>query len=341
MQHMSLKLEPYHHIIDSYWYYADLLYLIQDVDKEKLWLINHYTRLIGVDLEYKISIHFDFITDYKQYMVSYYDCPFIEFFKINKKDILMNDFLKFVKEQIKQGYCILLLVDRECFENKNFLGRGYHQIMIYGYDDKAQRVYYCDNALGGKYQTDLYCSFDELVQAYQMAKHRESTQDGFDDSIFLLKPTRCEGYELELDSIKRDLDDYLNINQVVPMRYPPFFKEKFINGIHIYQRYIDILDNILNETIEMAFEMRDIHNLWDHKKTMLVRLNYLHQNNYIDDSRLVKDYQAVEQGLLNFRNLFLRYHITKNNQTLIRMSDILKRVNETEYNVLSEFLRIL
>ncbi len=82
---------------------------------------------------------------------------------------------------------------------------------MYGYDDGKREFMMCDNAMNGKYSTDIRCTYEEMRAAYGNYVPDNVKLD-LHDSILLIAPTedRFE-YEFSVRVFEAQVREYLNI----------------------------------------------------------------------------------------------------------------------------------
>ncbi|UJF35524.1 hypothetical protein [Paenibacillus hexagrammi] len=91
---------------------------------------------------------------------------------------------------------------------------------------------------------------------------------------------------------------------------------------------------------EAPWDPRAFHVLWNHKNIMLLRLSYLAENDYIAPSNDLKNkYVEIEKQSLVSRNLFLRYFIEGRNDSIIRIMEKLRFIEQEERETLEKLLQ--
>lgn len=339
-------------IPDSYWYYADLFVLIDNVDTYKSWMLNNYINIIALDVadgqtskevSHNISIHFDIMLRYRNYMMSFYDCPFIDFYRVNKeseKIITGYAIISYVKAQIDKGFSVLLTVNRKFLSVFDNHSNRIHQIMIYGYDDQNQIFFFCDNFITGKYRTDLTCSFDDFIQAYNNSYLEKALDRDFNHCVYLFKPIPCPEYKINLNQIKEKILEY---NNKLPLdwndrRYLSFNEFPIVYGTDIYRLYIQRINEFISKEIQLTLNNRDLMTLYDHKKLMLYRMEILMKNHLIpNDNKLYQNYKEITEKCFIVIQLILKYHITENVNILKKVINIFSDMAVQEDTALHQF----
>lgn len=327
-------------LINSYWFYGDLLMLIDKVDKNKYWLLNKYTNIKSPKYNSPFGV-FLYNYSYKSKLVEYYDCPFIEFQKIMKSSdgkIFNMDIINFIKYEVDLGGCTLLMADRSYISGYNISSRNsYHEIMIYGYDDESKTVFFCDNDSDGTYRTDLSCSYNEMASAYNNFQFHSFEID-HNHSVFSLMPREDEKYKLNHDEIKTGIEEYLLLKTDYTTRDSNIEWEC---GINIYNQFYNYFSDILKNEREFSMDIRSFHLFWDHKKAMLHRLEYFSKNHLVNDSQLPIEYSKICNSALIVRNLTLKARIANSEKLFMHIIELLKVMQEEEIRLLTHFLKCM
>lgn len=331
MYKSCFEFKQYLLLMDSYWFYGDLLLLIDHMDTEKYWVMNECINLKSLKSDKPIGVQFINFASYESKMQAYYSCPFLEFQKIPKSNdglIFNKNVIKFIIDQINLNYCILLKIDRFFLNNKQ---KGNHQIMVYGYDDESKTIFYCDNGLTGKYRTNLKCSFAELNLAYSNFNDLYDTD--FNASVFLLKPKENKKYSININYIKTSIEEYLYIRTDYINK-----DKKWDYGIKIYEQFIEYFYSIINNELEKKHDIRGLCVLYDHKKAMKYRLNYFTKNKLVANKKIAAEYDEIENQILQARNLLLKFYFNYDLRLIKKIIEKLKIIREKEFELLTAFV---
>jgi len=317
-------------VINSYWFWADQFVITSSIINSKYWMINNFINLWCDSKNLPGGIYFGKNT-YRNKMVEFYDCPFLEMQKIvfdNNKKIFDFGIIDFVKKSIDNEFFVLLMVDRYFIASYGFNSINYHEILIYGYDNESQKLFFCDNNKNGKFMLDLTCSYNELENAYMKFDYLDNEPD-FSTSIFLFRPKEDNNYKIKISYIKKSLIDYLTFKNEDPL-------ENDKHGIEIYLLLINFLNNI-KETNILFKDIRGISVLLDHKKVMLLRLNEL--KNYFDFKEdYVEQYKSILEKSKIVLNLYIKYSISDSQDTLNKSIKYLSEIYYQEKYLLEKLL---
>lgn len=79
--------------------------------------------------------------------------------------------------------------------------------------------------------------------------------------------------------------------------------------------------------------------MWEHKRVMLNRLNYLKEHHYLDDAdELIKIYSEIESDSKILRNLAIIYNKNENATSITSIIEKLKKIKTIEENALSDLI---
>ncbi|GMQ61640.1 hypothetical protein [Vallitalea maricola] len=218
--------------------------------------------------------------------------------------------------------------NRPTYQKEHF----FHENMIYGFDNDKKEY----NILGFDSKgifNSTKISYDEFEQASSdLASHNHD--------IKLLHIKDDFTYDLDLNCIRNSLLDYLNgensSSKYTILRNPT---TDFAYGIDIYEQLIKYL-KLLHNNVGVN-DIRPFHLLWEHKKCMVIRIEYL-MNKYtstVCDLEAIKDeYITIQQICFSIRNLFLKYNMTKRVEIIEKIIPLLEDVCDREQSIIPRFI---
>jgi len=178
-----------------------------------------------------------------------------------------------------------------------------HNTFIRGYDNDNKNILIKD--FYGVYK-EHSIGYSEFNDAFKN-RHDKSLNPG-PYTIMLFEP-QDSAYKLDIELTKRFLADYLNgTDSFSRMTHNYKIKNKeYEYGLNYYNL---LLKRIKNKSIDI----RAFHVLYDHKRLMLVRLEYLNGMQCItggDFASIYDGYRRIRQDTLIMRNMALKYNINK------------------------------
>lgn len=327
----KLLLEEFNPLLSSYWFWSNQLLIIREIKNNDRWLCNNFINLRCL-INSPHSIYF-YNEDYRNKMVEYYNCPFIDFQKINfesKKKVYGMDIIPFIEQSIENKTYVLIMIERLYVSSYNFKESNFHQILIHGYDDQLKEFYFSDNIKSGKFQSNLSASYEEMYKAINDFTSFESEPD-FNTGFFLLEPKENDDYKLDLMKIKRSIRHYLD-----PHLYSD---ENWAYGVDVYRYLTHSLSYSLSSR-KFDKDIKGISALYDHKKAMLYRINKL-ANEKILDPQYVSQFKEIESKCRMLLMLYLKFTNTEDLVILDRCYSYVQNIQEEEIPILNNIVGAL
>lgn len=178
----------------------------------------------------------------------------------------------------------------------------YHGNMIYGYDLQTEIfniVGYDENSLV-RHSEITFKQFEKAI----IEDGREGWYRTGLLSIFKLHPYFTYTFNVKL--MITQLEDYINSKNSLNGFYLMENEDsRVVHGISVYDY---LKENITN----FQRDVRPLHVIWEHKKMMLIRLNYLKFHNLINNNDfefLYSEYSSIERIAVQTRNLQLKNNL--------------------------------
>ncbi len=216
--------------------------------------------------------------------------------------------------------------------NRRFYGNTHlvHDFMIYGYD--ADKKEYSIMGFNQKYDYGTTkISFEQFEKAF------------FSDSakleyIHILSKKENVKYEFDLQLVYEMLYDYYNSrNSSERCRMHKNTLVDMIFGMDIYKNLVDYFRSLIDEGFGSDFTI--FHTLLEHKECMLLRLEYMYNNKYIDDYKyLYEGFKNLAGEMVKMRNLHFKYFISKNKGCLEKIIKKLTEIEQKERDLLENML---
>ncbi|MNW38551.1 hypothetical protein D3C74_156190 [compost metagenome] len=223
----------------------------------------------------------------------------------------INDFLV---DALKDDFYIYFIIDRYGISNYrlNYLtNHSIHDIFVYGIDEENFLV--ADHFSNGIYSYEE-TPFYQIENAYNMVT--ENKLDDWLGGIHLIKYKENrmyfgleQKYIFDLEKILIELDDYLNSYKTVK-RYSNPHEQWMLHasdmgfGLEVY----DIIITYLKE-VNKPSDRRPLFVLFEHKKMMLMRINFLQQK-YKMSYELVNQYAEIMKEARIINSLYIKLIIT-------------------------------
>jgi hypothetical protein len=276
------------------------------------------------------------------------DIPWIQFEYMKKEEFVrrIGDLHLTLRDYLKNGWYFYSLVDEfylpkrvkynKVHSSQDFLLFGYHEetqeYSILGYSDRGifeiTRVGYED-------LSKAFESTFELTHYYQPC-------------VILLKKRADLIFDFNLKYIYDMLSDYVNCRNTaarlgVTQRAT---LENRIFGVNCYDGLINYFQMMqerpINHHKDLYRSARSMHVLWDHKKLMRLRLEYLFQQGWIEKFDYFRDFfYKLENQVLILRNTQVKYSIKEEPQLLVEIMNALRESKTLEWNIFQEMLEMI
>ncbi|MCL2717614.1 MAG: hypothetical protein FWE14_02380 [Lachnospiraceae bacterium] len=262
-------------------------------------------------------------------------CKWLTVQKIQREFCLKNysSFLDFCKQTIAEKWYIHVMLDYYHIQGaKEFKERHrIHDALIYGYNLEQEKIYAKDFIITRKYDPFtipfdcINAAFDDCSQA--------TNQDFSKGCVYLYKIDENCIYDLSIEGIIKSMHTYL---EAVPLEYWTIYncgnRDNIAFGHDIYKPLIAYL-----EAKPESFEIALFYLLYDHKRIMNQRWQFLSKQYEIDEAYL-HSLKEIEIKAEIMMNLVVKYALSGNERILIKTVEQLKRIEEEEYATLSSIL---
>ncbi len=328
-------------IVDVYNGYACTTSIILENNAGRNWFVQNYLNYMvsyNEDYDYVIFDYFYSDTFFNtaincfqpENMVSFpYSC-----YSVPATEV--NDIIGFVKELINREFYICLFVNCKYLSKYHETEDFIHDIFIYGYDDEKEIVY-STGYIGGQKYTKLEHTFGELVKAYGTMNVKSVVHSRFDTNrITFFKYKDNFKYQFNINKFICSLKEYLNLddgceNIKREVYLDTTFKTKTaygIEGIKVLIEYLKTIDT------KKFLDIRQIYFLYNHKKNMKYKLQFLYDTQYLVDNKIINEYEEVIKTANICLNIAIKYSLVKKEKLINNMIIQLKKMYSIEYFIL-------
>ena len=332
-----MELELQQPPINCYLHHAYPLTVAMSHKDFNAWILSNY-----IQLEYYANIN---ILNFLIYPISGFCnlCPLLDYVGLDLEFIYKSNIniIDFIKNSISLGYYVMTytdefyIPDRISYERKIHFR---HEIMIYGYDSEKSIF----NVMGFN-KNRKYCpscvSFSQFETSFLHSIDKTN-----DFILFKAKDNKSynPSYEFDVENVKNLLSDYL-LSKNTSANFRSIGKpNNSICGISVYEQLIKYYQDILQNDSNVTCDIKHFHLLYEHKKVMVSRLEYLMENNYIDTKNgLINEFRNLENEALNKRNIIMKYNATKNKVLINTVIDSLHKIRDSEKKAIEDWLEVL
>lgn len=299
------------------------------VNKERIipWVSDHYIQLVIRPYHTITQADFYDSADMDNYIIPGYYCPYLSWLRNNQTTAHFNIFTEYIEYQIKHDYYLDACLDTyylSCstnYKKKHFI----HQTFIYGFNKDKRQVFISDFYDNSKYERKIV-NYDEINKSIE----------NIDYFITLYKYNDFD-YKINFDLLKLSIEDYINCKDSLKkfeFSYASYNKD-LLYGLDFYNYIIDVFCK------KDFIDIRPFHILYDHKKMMQIRLEYLNKLNIFDNNK-ISQINVRNNSLINYsivlRNIVLKYNLTHNNDLLDKIKEKCNILKRTDKDLLIDFL---
>lgn len=237
-----------------------------------------------------------------------------------------NAILEYVINNIDNGYYVHLKMDR--FYMPGFMGYNnmhtMHTECVYGYDIKKQELYVIGfPEFANSKLKKMKLSFDNFVAAFDSFVSSNALHTITKDKVI-----KSTSYRFKSSLLRKQLKRYLkskcspayllstNIKKQTVFAWD--FPVNSCFGIKTISFLVELLElEHMGQNSEYPLRIM-FHTLYEFTKLMSLRLLYLSENGYIEDS-ITEEYQKHCEEYLLIRNLYIKYETNNNKDILFRI----------------------
>lgn len=334
--------------------YADTLAILQCHDESLGWVFSHYIQTVIVEvLEGKEENYQSFMPcffcdfDRRRIVNTVADCiflnretnPYLNIFETPNSIIELSGetYVSYIKKALDLSMYVYAYCDISKIDDYNRKERTAHEIFIYGYDDDKGGFFYGDflNTPDSKYKFS-FCTYADVENALICVKDFSIPVV---KSIALVQFVENGPFIFDYSYIKDSISDYLYPDKE-DLRRLECYINSFVNtGVFgwITKAYLgtgvyDYFSNIEQHIIDGRIDLRLIHALYDHKKMMVQRLEFLLRAGYIPEHRCneIESYRKLANDAMIIRNKILKYNITGKKEIITKIPSQINEIREKE-----------
>lgn len=306
----------------------------------KNWFYTNYIQLHcrNLDSQHFDSLPIEFYVGDMLNNKEYIGNPFLDI-QWMYKDLILSfaNITEYLIHMIDKGYYADLIIDEFYVPNSEKFNRQhfFHQNLLYGYDLDKEEFKLFGVSSNNNFRA-LPISFDLFRKAF---KNSYSTNGNFwCRPINFLKLRLPEKYyEIDLRIMIQFLEDYLYSRNTNRLLGYCFQAKERIFGLDVYNTLFYIIKSNIGD-------LRMLHVLWQHKKCMTKRIEFLYNKGLLSYNEYIK-YQPlaelIETTVLVIRNLQIKYTIKNDELLLDKIKKGMFKIKDVEKNLYSELITSL
>lgn len=321
--------------VTSWTWHANLFAMIEELPEAQDWIYSNYIQVHCHTDERREGLFFEFFPTYTSILA----CPLLHNQYIDRKFIQngWGEWKDFLIYCIDNDYYIYGVCNEKYLNN--FQDNLYHELFIYGYD-LNESIFYCADftfSSSGKY-TFTQKPIEQVCQGFSDVPDQEDYLLCGEGGIILSKitPVKEKPYKIEVSYLKRNLTEYLEGRNSFKHYSMLFNTENNTGeetqrnrayGIDVY----DLLTEYLNESKDNTqLDYRVFHNLYEHKKLMVKRIEYLEEKQLIQRSINKEVYQRVANLSQIISRLIIKYRYKNDHEILEKIVRYIDEIKNLE-----------
>lgn len=311
------------------------------------WVLSNYIQLCAPSSCYKYGeADVEFLNFFPKYF-SDFESFYLRTHNLDESILKLTEdnLIDNIINWIDNGYYIETFLN-ECEIEGTFLNKSQivriNEQLVYGYD-KTARIFKMTMFNAKSQFTKMDISFDVFKKVFFSKKGKELCCNsnwvsvGDEYGLVLYRFREDIRYKFDIENVILQLEEYLNsTNSAIRLSWLTQEKRDFVFGMDVYDSLIKWLD--LHE--DEYLDNRSAFGLWDHKKMMLKRLEYLEKNCYLSRN-YSEEYKTIVKMSDNVRLLVMKYNVVRKRNVIDSIIKALKSMKEYENKLLSEVLENL
>ncbi|MFP4976675.1 hypothetical protein ACE6ED_14810 [Paenibacillus sp. CN-4] len=289
------------------------------------WLHNHYMHLyLGEDLD---VMDLEFVSP--EQMLGHF--PYLEMKTIQLGS--EHNAVQQIVDCLEEKEYVEISLDEFYLEGKHYFNKDHFErkFIIYGYEE----LHHTFSIAGSDY--DNVFEFHELpVNQLIQSLHGQSLQQL---SIRSVRINDTGEVPFKLLSLTTAFEDYYYSRQPRAGITVTEAIEGSYWGMQVYGAMLVYLERLARS--ETFYCVRPFHLLWEHKKCMVSRLQYLSQHGYDLSNFISRGYEDIYETTLILRNILVKYHLEPNLNLLRIAARTVENIAEHEQTLLTALLKEL
>jgi hypothetical protein len=331
---LGLKYPP----ITSWQWQANLFAILTTEDKAWPWLFSNYIMISCVEEQNKgrNPMWLDFVPSGPYALV---DCPWLTVSVIERELISEKNIEKYLIDIIDKDFYIYGFFDEKDLININTT--AYHDLFIHGYNKKKHIFYVADFIFKDKYSFESV-NMDKLTNGYLSPEIKGYEILYAKGGLMLIKKNYLNIYNFNKKLVYTSFYNYLNPKYFLDfqdIRTQYFENKKY--GIEVYDMIIEWIKKLYEDD---KFEVTTLHNLYDHKVLMVLRIEYMLKNGYLTlNHNILNNFIDIKNKMNIVWISYLKIEVSqkKNNDKIKKIINDLQniKIKETElYSVILDDL---
>jgi len=258
---------------------------------------------------------------------------------------LGKEITEFYMQSLDLGYYVVAFIDERCISTKEAYQKFHlpHHLLIYGYD-LEKKVFYANGFNDNWLYRSEEIPFREIAEGYQSIidlRNSGAIRDHPDESNFLFKFNPLHNYAFDKHVVAGQLVEYLESRSSIDAQN--YNNDQEVFGLETYDFLKFYYDLYLRDAeFKKNGFVRNLHVLWEHKKIMLERIQFLQDHGWIArDRSLWEEYEAICKKALVLRNLAIKHTVSNDESCIVRIRDSFDALKQKDEKAIEALLKAL
>ena len=244
---------------------------------------------------------------------------------ILKRNDIVNDLIMGL---VEKNYYIITKSDEYYIPGRrSYMNRHFdHENMVYGFD-KTKKIFNIASYTDKGYFGGTEISFEDYITALNENEYDDFTLNIVSRYSEFKPKFNAERCKTLLSYYLSGCDKEFDLNNV-----------DYYHGIDAQKNLYYYLEYVKDNNMDI--DIRYFYYLWEHKKIMLDRINYMLDNGYVSGSRdEYAEYFDVVKKAEIIKGLNLKYNIIKRETTIKNMQELIHYIVGAEERILSKLIK--
>lgn len=341
----SIQLPICNPLIRGYLHNAYQLAILGCKKEAKVWIFSNYIQLVSENGNSSDPVAF-YLPDYPGYnwsiLTPWFDYSVITRDFIKRYDIVFQDL---IRDALSQQQYIFLYINEKYItgtvseaDDVDFN----HHILLHGYSADNDEISFLGYDKSRSF-TERTIDIHQLERAYFYNRYN---YDRYENRMYFLKVREDEGFKLsfELDHIIQQLAYFRDSKKVINNVLDYHIDYQYTYGLDVYDSLIRNLELFHDDKIKGVRPklIIPLHLVMEHKLMMVERFKFMAElfpNIALD--RFIEEYNGLQKNFELFRNLCMKYDMTRKKTILIKMMNDIFKVKEKERVILTSLISYL
>lgn len=317
--------------INGLQYIANPLAIILNDEDSWSWFFSDYVQLIWYKEEKLLSF-------YNKYINEIPTCiPCLEFQCLDKHFVINHlNIVQFIIDAINDGWYIFSSYDEQYIPHTYGYSKGrcmYHDFMLHGYDLEANVFIFHIYTERGKYEKNVV-DIDLFLEGFLNSQSNDFQYN----RVNLFRKNRDYTFLFDKNELINQLECFIESKCKDSKYTVPYWQEEKVYGLEIYNYIISIFIN-RDKSLK---DKRMLHILWEHKKCMRMRIEYMIGHSIIkSNDLLVAMFEAIEKKAQQLKILQLKMCISNDLELCIQIANGLEELRELDKQAMITLMNIL